>query len=216
MTAAIMPKSKRRGLRNNKPSAPPLCKAHALRYSPSQYRHPEPSDCENQSDGFVFQKPKPSGGKIIMAKTIAEKIEIQKAEIQQKENELKLLLRRQKEADRKARTNRLCKRHGLFESFLEGTIPLTEDNIKLFLEKTVANEYGRRTLAALKAAQEKETAAINADAAARSGAPIHAKSTNTAQNGGSTSAEKRANSTLGSGAVAATEAGEPPKPNATS
>jgi ribosomal protein L16 Arg81 hydroxylase len=139
-----------------------------------------------------------------MAKTTTEKIQLKMAEKEQLENELKRLMQQHKAEERKARTNRLCKRHGLFESLLPDAITLTEDNFKLFLEKTVANEYGRRTLATLKAEQEKGTAAISADTAARSGEPVPAKPTNPAQSDGNTPADKPANVTPGDGAAGGT------------
>jgi hypothetical protein len=150
-----------------------------------------------------------------MAKTTQEKIELKMAEKEQLENELKWLMQQHKAEERKARTSRLCKRHGLLESILPDTIPLTEDNFKLFLEKTVANEYGRRTLAALKAGQEKEAADNGAETAAQGGGnpadkPARAtqpgadipaaKPANPAQSGGNAPAEKLANVTQGSGA----------------
>jgi ribosomal protein L16 Arg81 hydroxylase len=152
-----------------------------------------------------------------MAKTTQEKIELKMAEKEQLENELKRLMQQHKAEERKARTNRLCKRHGLFESLLEGTIPLTEDNFKTFLEKTVANDFGRRTLAALKTAQEKDTvAAIGVEAAARGGEAVPAKPTNPAQSDGRAPADKPARITTGNGATSAVKAGEPPKRSATS
>jgi hypothetical protein len=151
-----------------------------------------------------------------MAKTTREKIELKMAEKEQLENELKRLMQQQKEADRKARTNRLCKRGGLLESMMPDTVPLTEDNFKLFLEKTVANEYGRRTLAALKAGQEKQTAPTGTDAAARGGEPDVEKPAEAKRDGSNSSAVKPANITQGSGAVAAVKAGETSKPGVAS
>jgi hypothetical protein len=139
-----------------------------------------------------------------MAKTTIEKIAEQKTRMEQLENELKRLMQQHKAEERKARTNRLCKRHGLFESLLPDTIPLSEDNFKTFLEKTVANDFGRRTLAALKAAQEKQTAPIGTDAAARSGEPAPAKPTNPAQGGGNAVADKPTNVTPGGGVAGGT------------
>jgi hypothetical protein len=75
-----------------------------------------------------------------MSKTIAEKIAEAQEKINQDENKLKLLLRQQKEAERNARTNRLCKRGGLLESLLPGTIPLTDEQFRTFLLKTTAND----------------------------------------------------------------------------
>jgi hypothetical protein len=96
-----------------------------------------------------------------MARTTNDRIAAIELEMEQLANQRKELLQKQKEADRKARTNRLCKRGGLFESMLPDTITLTDDNFKLFLEKTAANEFGRRTLANIKTEQDKQTAAAD-------------------------------------------------------
>ncbi|MDR1487522.1 MAG: DUF3847 domain-containing protein [Deltaproteobacteria bacterium] len=110
-----------------------------------------------------------------MAKTAQEKIELKMTEKQQLENELKRLMQQLKAEERKALTNPMRKRRGLFESLLPDTIPLSEDNFKTFLEKTVADDFGRRSLAALKAAQEKQAAPIGTDATAPGGEAVSGK-----------------------------------------
>ena len=80
-------------------------------------------------------------------KTTVEKIEDAKAKITQYENHMKQLVQKQKAEERKARTKRLCSRAGLLESMLPDTIVLTDEQFKSFLEKTTANDFGRRTLA---------------------------------------------------------------------
>lgn len=81
-----------------------------------------------------------------MAKTKTEKIADIQAQIEQLKNQEKRLMQQQKEQERKDRTKRLCKRMGLFESMLPDTIPLTDGQFKIFLEKTVATEHSRRIL----------------------------------------------------------------------
>ena len=80
-------------------------------------------------------------------KTTVDKIEDAKAKITQYENHMKQLVQKQKAEERKARTKRLCSRAGLLESMLPDTITLTDEQFKSFLEKTTANDFGRRTLA---------------------------------------------------------------------
>ena len=80
-------------------------------------------------------------------KTTVEKIEEAKAKITQYENHMKQLVQKQKQEERKTRTKRLCSRAGLLESMLPDTITLTDEQFKSFLEKTTANDFGRRTLA---------------------------------------------------------------------
>ena len=84
-----------------------------------------------------------------MPKTRTEKIESIQSEIAQLENRCKQLIQEQKQQDRKERTRRLCKRAGLFESLLPETIPLTDEQFKTYLEKTILTEHSRRILAAL-------------------------------------------------------------------
>ncbi|MDR2157037.1 MAG: DUF3847 domain-containing protein [Clostridiales Family XIII bacterium] len=137
-----------------------------------------------------------------MAKTTIEKIELKKIEMEQLQNEMKRLTQQHKAEERKARTNRLCKRHGLFESMLEGTIALTEDNFKLFLEKTVANDFGRRTLANLKAEQDRRIAADNADTQAIAGDAINTRAAETGSDGNAPGPANAANPASAGGARA--------------
>jgi hypothetical protein len=84
-------------------------------------------------------------------KSIDEKIAEAQAKLEQARNQLKRLENEQRDADRKARTHRLCTRGGLLESLVPDTIPLTDEQFKIFLEKTVLTEYARRILNQLKA-----------------------------------------------------------------
>ena len=94
-----------------------------------------------------------------MAKTKTEKITSIEEEIRQLEIKRRQLVQEQKAQERKDRTKRLCRRMGLFESLLPDTIPLTEEQFKTFLEKTVAAEHSRRLLDEL-TAQNAATAAV--------------------------------------------------------
>lgn len=93
-----------------------------------------------------------------MAKTKIEKIASIEEEIRQLENKKKRLIQEQKEQERKDRTNRLCKRMGLFEKLLPDTIPLTEEQFKTFLEQTILTEHSRRILDGLTAQNAAKTA----------------------------------------------------------
>ena len=79
-----------------------------------------------------------------MAKTKIEKIRGIEEQIQQLENERKRLLQQHKEQERKARTNRLCKRGGLLEKMLPDTITLTDEQFQTFMEKTMLTPFTRR------------------------------------------------------------------------
>lgn len=81
-----------------------------------------------------------------MPKTKLEKIAGIEEEIRQLENRRRQLVQEQKAQERKDRTKRLCRRMGLFESLVPDSIPLTEEQFKTFLEKTVMTEHSRRIL----------------------------------------------------------------------
>ena len=100
-----------------------------------------------------------------MAKTKAEKIMSIEEEIRQLENKKKRLIQEQKEQERKDRTNRLCKRMGLFEKLLSDTILLTEEQFKTFLEQTVLTEHSRRILDGLTAQNDATAPAQGAETA---------------------------------------------------
>jgi len=64
----------------------------------------------------------------------------------QLQNQKKQEIQKQKASERKARTRRLCQRHGLLESMIPELISITDEQFKLFLEKAVCNAYGRDIL----------------------------------------------------------------------
>ena len=127
-----------------------------------------------------------------MAKTRLEKIESIQTEIQQLENQRKRLLQAEKEQERKDRTKRLCKRAGLLESLIPDTIPLTDEQFKTFLEKTIITEHSRCILDGLTAQNAATPAPQGAGSAARD-VPIPASNhTNTArENGENEGADER-------------------------
>jgi len=99
-------------------------------------------------------------GDILMSKleNLSTKIEKARAEKLQKENRLKELEQQLKAVEKKERNHRLCKRMGMFESLMPDTITLTDDQFYNFLEKAVANDYGKRTLATIIAQGEQSQA----------------------------------------------------------
>jgi hypothetical protein len=122
--------------------------------------------------------------------TKSEKIIAIELEIEQLSNQKKQLEAQERERTRKERTTRLCKRAGLLESLLPDTIALTEDNFKLFLEKTVANDFGRRTLANLKVEQATPSANNGAAVAAQGGVTTPIGNSATTSAGGATTAAR--------------------------
>ena len=81
-----------------------------------------------------------------MPKTRLEKIAAIEAEQSKLAEQRKTLLEAERAQARKDRTRRLCQRGGLLEKMLPDTIPLSDEQFQTFLEKTVANDFGRRTL----------------------------------------------------------------------
>ena len=119
-----------------------------------------------------------------MAKTRVEKIANYEEQIKQLEAQRKQLIQKEKEQERKDRTKRLCKRMGLFESLLPDTIPLSEEQFKTFLEKTVTTPHSRRILDEMTAKNAANAAAGSAGTAQRPNTPPAAKPAETAQQGG--------------------------------
>ena len=120
----------------------------------------------------------PLGGCVTQAELRRSSI---KEEIRQLENKKKRLIQEQKEQERKDRTNRLCKRMGLFEKLLPDTIPLTEEQFKTFLEQTVLTEHSRRILDGLTAQNAAAAPAQGAGTAGRGNTQPTAKTAHTAQ-----------------------------------
>ena len=89
-------------------------------------------------------------------RTRTERISAKRAELIQMQNELKRLEKEEKEAERKARTKRLCRRAGFIESLMPDTIVLSDDRFEWFAKKHFANNYGVKILNELVAEQEKE------------------------------------------------------------
>ena len=119
-----------------------------------------------------------------MAKTKAEKITSIEEEIRQLENRRRQLVQEQKAQERKDRTKRLCRRMGLFESLVPDTIPLTEEQFKTFLEKTVMTDHARRILDELTAQNAPTAPAQGAETAAQGNTPPAAQTAHTAREGG--------------------------------
>jgi hypothetical protein len=79
-------------------------------------------------------------------KTLDQKIAEAHEKIKQEQNRMKELQQKQKHMQNKERTHRLCRRMGILESMMPDIITLTEEQFYTFLEKVVANDFGRRML----------------------------------------------------------------------
>ena len=68
---------------------------------------------------------------------IGEQIEKAKADIKQRENNLKTLVQKKKILERKARTRRLIERGAILESLIEGALDLTNEQVKMLLQSAL-------------------------------------------------------------------------------
>ena len=128
-------------------------------------------------------------------KTLEQKIEERKAKIAQAENELKGLLQEQKEQERTARTNRLCKRAGLLEKMLPDTIKLTDEQFEMFLKRTTANSFGRKELQEIIQQKTKTDTIPQGETPTQNGEVTETESDKTESDGGSVSAHGAEKST---------------------
>jgi hypothetical protein len=81
-----------------------------------------------------------------MGQSTTQRIESIQTQIQELEKQQKQLLQRQKAAERKARTHRICKRGGEIEKLLPGIETLTEDEFRTFVKRVILTEDALRTL----------------------------------------------------------------------
>jgi hypothetical protein len=84
-----------------------------------------------------------------MGQTTTQRIESIQTQIQELEKQQKQLLQRQKAAERKARTHRICKRGGEIEKLLPGIETLTEDEFKAFANITFLTPFSKGKLAGI-------------------------------------------------------------------
>jgi len=85
-----------------------------------------------------------------MAKTKLEQIAEVDERIRQLENQKKKYIQDYKIKERKARTKRLIERGAILESVIDDPEALTNEQIKQYLEKTLATDFSRRILISLK------------------------------------------------------------------
>ena len=92
-------------------------------------------------------------------KTYEEQIAERDAKILQYQNEKKRIMQKQKSADRKARDNRLYKRHGLLEKFMPDLINITDEQYEVFIKTGINTKYGKQRLGEIIAAGVEKAAA---------------------------------------------------------
>jgi len=121
-----------------------------------------------------------------MAKTTAEKIANKDERIQQLLNEKKQLIQKQKADERRTRTSRLCRRHGLLEKYLPDLISISDEQFETFVKKAISNNHGRDALAEIIGKASKTAASQTTETAAQSN-PTHATKPTQATQGNATS-----------------------------
>ena len=91
-------------------------------------------------------------------RTTAEKLAAKEAEAKQIQQDINKLKQKARTEASKERTHRLIVRGANLEKLLPDTIGLSDARFVTYLERTVANKYGRDVLASLKAEQDAEDA----------------------------------------------------------
>ena len=80
-------------------------------------------------------------------KTRADKIASYEEQIAQLQNKMKDEIRKRNEEERKARTKRLCTRHGMLEKHMPDLATITDEQFEAFITRAINTSYGRDTLA---------------------------------------------------------------------
>jgi len=80
---------------------------------------------------------------------------------------MKQLQQRHKTEERKARTKRLCARHGLLEKFMPDLIDISDEQYEQFIKTGIDTKYGRSRLAEIVSGTTVTTAPQGAEKAAR-------------------------------------------------
>ena len=97
-----------------------------------------------------------------MAKSRKERIASYEERITQLENQKKLEIQKMKQEERKARTKRLCSRHGLLEKIMPDLIAITDEQFEEFIKRGINTSYGQKILAEIvaKGARQAENSDI--------------------------------------------------------
>ena len=79
-------------------------------------------------------------------KTAEEKVAIKDAKILQLQKQKKKILQQEKAKERKARDNRLYRRHGLLEKYLPELIAMQDHQFEMFIKRGIKTKYGIKIL----------------------------------------------------------------------
>ena len=112
-----------------------------------------------------------------MPKSRREKIASYDERIAQLENQRKQEIQKMKTEERKARTKRLCSRHGLLEKIMPDLITITDGQFEEFIKRGINTGYGQKLLAEIMAKGTESGKAESTEKAAQSSEPTTAKPT---------------------------------------
>jgi len=112
-------------------------------------------------------------------KTVEQQIAETMEKIKQEQNALKNLQTKQREINDKARTHRLCKRHGFLESIIPDLIDLTDEQYQKFVKQHIANSHGINAIEKIKAQSATTTPPKPTEATAQSANTAKAKPSET-------------------------------------
>ena len=93
---------------------------------------------------------------------IGEQIVKAKSDIKQSENHLKMLLQKKNNLERNVRTRRLIERGAILESFIDGALNLTNEQIKTLLRSALCTASTREMAAAF-ISRNNTTTAVQGD-----------------------------------------------------
>jgi hypothetical protein len=79
-------------------------------------------------------------------KTAEEKIAEKNDKILKLQNEKKQIIQREKAKERRQRTSRLCRRHGLLEKFMPDLITITDAQFEAFVRTGINTSYENKRL----------------------------------------------------------------------
>jgi hypothetical protein len=79
-------------------------------------------------------------------KSAEERLAIRDEKIKQLQKQKQAIIKRENAKERKARTNRLCRRHGLLEKFMPNLITITDDQFEAFVRTGIVTSYGIKRL----------------------------------------------------------------------
>ena len=145
-----------------------------------------------------------------MAKTRKEKIASYEERIAQLENQRKQEIQKMKAEERKARTRRLCSRHGLLEKFMPDLATITDEQFEEFIKRGINTSYGQKILAEIVAKGTSQTE--NSDTAKTSSQQTENGTAKTPTGAGQSSEQATAKPT---GATSQTDTAHNGKPDTT-